>query len=80
MRSGFLPRLIGVMLMLGSVFYVMGFVGRVFNFSYSASLIARIVGVASGIPGFLGGELAICLWLLIVGVRDPGARERPFAS
>jgi hypothetical protein len=80
MRSGFLPRAIGGMLMLGSVFYVMGFIGPVFSSSYPATLIARIVGIASGIPGLLGGELAICLWLLIVGVRDPGATKRPLGS
>jgi uncharacterized protein DUF4386 len=77
MRSGFLPRVIGMMLMLGSVMYVMGFIGPVFSSSYPATLVARIVGIASGIPGLLGGELAICLWLLIVGVRDPGVTERP---
>lgn len=77
-RSGFLPRAIGVMLMLGSVLYVMGFIGPVFSSSYPATLAARIIGIASGIPGFIGGELAICLWLLIVGVRDPGATEEPF--
>jgi hypothetical protein len=80
MRSGFLPRAIGVMLMLGSVFYVMGFIGPVFSSSYPATLVARIVGIASGIPGLLGGEVAICLWLLIVGVRDQRATERPLGS
>jgi hypothetical protein len=80
MRSSFLPRAIGAMLMLGSVFYVVGFIGPVFSSSYPAILAARIVGIVSGIPGFLGGELAICLWLLIVGVRHPGATARPLAS
>jgi len=80
MRSGFLPRAIGAMLMLGSVFYVVGFIGPVFSSSYPATLVARIVGIGSGIPGFLGGELAICLWLLIVGVRHPGATARPLPS
>jgi hypothetical protein len=70
MRSGFLPRAIGVMLMLGSALYVMAFIGPVFSSNYPASLVARIVGIVSGIPGLLGGELAICLWLLIVGVRS----------
>jgi hypothetical protein len=70
MRSGFLPRAIGLMLMLGSVLYVMGFIGPVFSSSYPSTLVARIVGITSGIPGLFGGELAICLWLLIVGVRS----------
>lgn len=80
MRCGFLPRAIGVMLMLGSVMYVMGFIGPVISSSYPATRVAGIVGIASGIPGLLGGELAICLWLLIVGVHDSGAIERPLRS
>src|SRR5215831_5823086 len=80
MRSRFLPRAIGVMLMLGSVLYVMGFIGPVFSSSYPATRVVGIVGIASGIPGLLGGELAICLWLLIVGVHDSGAIERPLRS
>jgi hypothetical protein len=75
-RSGFLPRAIGVLLMLGSAFYVMAFAGPVFDPRYAETLVARIVGIASGIPGILG-ELATCLWLLIVGVRDQGATGKP---
>jgi hypothetical protein len=51
MRSGFLPRGIGVMLMLGSVMYVMGFIGPVISSSYPATRVAGILGIASGIPG-----------------------------
>jgi hypothetical protein len=46
----------------------MGFIGPAFSSSYPATLVARFVGMASGIPGLLGGEFAVCLWLLIVGV------------
>ena len=80
MRSGFLPRAIGVMLMLGSVMYVMGFIGPVISSSYPATRVAGIVNIASGILFLLGGELTICLWLLIVGVHDSGAIERPLRS
>ena len=49
-RSGFVPRVLGILLIVGSVFYVLTFVGTVFDTSYENSLFARIVGIVSGIP------------------------------
>jgi hypothetical protein len=69
-RSGFLPRVIGVLLIAGSLFYVTSFVGSVFDPHYEATLVARVIGIASGAPAILG-ELTACLWLLIMGVRAP---------
>lgn len=40
--------------MLGSPLYVMAFVGPVFDPGYADTLVARIVGIASGIPEILG--------------------------
>jgi hypothetical protein len=65
-RSGFVPRALGVLLMLGSFFYVSTFVGTVFDLNYANTLFARVVGISTGIPGVLG-ELGTALWLLIVG-------------
>ena len=40
--------------MLGGFFYVSTFVGTVFNPAYDTTLVARIVGIVSGIPGQVG--------------------------
>ena len=69
LRSGIMPRVIGILLMLGSVFYVASFVGTIFDPGYASTLTARIIGFASGLPSTVGGELAACLWLLIAGAR-----------
>lgn len=68
-RSGFAPRALGVLLMLGGLWYVSIFVGTVFDPAYESTLFARIVGIVSGIPGQFG-ELGTALWLLIMGARE----------
>ena len=68
-RSGFAPRVFGVLLMLGGLWYVSIFVGTVFDPAYESTLFARIVGIVSGIPGQFG-ELGTALWLLIMGARE----------
>ncbi len=61
MRSGFLPRTLGVFLILGGL----GYVTQVFW---------QILQPATGFPSFVLlpaaiGEIGICLWLLVVGPR-----------
>jgi hypothetical protein len=61
-KSGFLPRIFGVLLMLGCFGYIVRFFG--------ALLFPDIA-----IPGFVSkpgafGEIGICLWLLIMGTKD----------
>ena len=68
-RSGFAPRILYVMLMLGGVFYVLGFAGPVFNADYENTVFGRIVGISCGIPGVIG-ELGTGLWLLFRGARQ----------
>jgi len=65
-RSGFLPKFLGIMLMLGCLGYLIDFVGYLLFEGYAKTLFATIVGIPSSI-----GELGICLWLLIVGVKTP---------
>jgi Domain of unknown function (DUF4386) len=77
-RSGFVPRVLGILLIVGSVFYVLTFVGTVFDTSYENSPFARIVGIVSGIPSVIG-ELGTALWLLIMGVRERKTAARPAA-
>jgi hypothetical protein len=64
LRSRFLPRTVGVLLLSGSVFYVLAFVGTVMNPQYGSTRVAQVVGVVSGVPAILG-ELGACIWLLM---------------
>jgi len=66
-RYQLMPRIVGVLLVVGSVFYVLGFAGPVLDPHFATSLTGRVIGFSSGIPAVIG-ELAACLWLLIKGV------------
>lgn len=77
-RSSFVPKVLGVLLILGGFFYVFAFGGAVLNPAYDTTLFARIVGIISGIPD-LTGELGLGLWLLIMGARDRKTAVRPDA-
>jgi len=68
-RSGFAPRILYVLLVLGGFFYVLGFGAPVFNAGYENTVFGRIVGISCGIPGVIG-ELGTGLWLLIRGTRQ----------
>jgi uncharacterized membrane protein len=61
-RSGFIPRLLGVLLLIAGLGYVTGFFGPLLLPQYS-SLIDQITMVLAF------GELPIVLWLLIWGAR-----------
>ncbi|MGI9552554.1 MAG: DUF4386 domain-containing protein [Aurantibacter sp.] len=65
-KSGFLPKFLGIMLMLGCFGYLIDFIGYFLFEGYGKTLFATIVGIPSSI-----GELGICLWLLIVGIKAP---------
>ncbi|MGH6781822.1 MAG: DUF4386 domain-containing protein [Sphingomonadaceae bacterium] len=64
-RSGILPRIFGILLMMGCFGYLIDFTGRVLFPGYVEVAIARFVTL----PGTLG-EIGICLWLLIMGARE----------
>ena len=61
-KSNFLPKVLGVFLIVGCFGYIAEFVAR---FLFSMAEIPWYVGLPSII-----GEFGICLWLLIFGVRD----------
>lgn len=63
-KSGFLPRILGILLMLGCFGYLFDFFARALFSGYSET-VATIVGLPASL-----GEIGICLWLLIVGVRE----------
>ena len=68
MKSGFLPRFLGIWLIAGGIGYVaISFTG--FLFPEYEDMVSKVV-----FPGMLG-ELAIMLWLLI-----KGAKEQPLAA
>jgi len=72
MRSGLLPRTLGIALISGCIFYVATFVGTVFEPEYGTTVVGRMVGVVSGVPGFIG-EVGTIFWLLIRGARRGSA-------
>ncbi len=63
-KSGFLPKLLGVLLMVGCFGYLVNFTGNTLIKSYSEMGIAQYISLPASI-----GEIGICLWLLIIGVR-----------
>ena len=68
-KSGSLPRILGILLMLGCFGYLIDFLGTVLSVDYPGSTLARFVRI----PGS-SGELGTCLWLLIVGGSLPRRR------
>jgi Domain of unknown function (DUF4386) len=63
-KSSYLPKILGVLLMIGCVGYLVQF-------------FVVILAPNFDMPGFVGlpgsiGEIGTCLWLLIMGVKDPG--------
>lgn len=69
-KSGFLPKILGILLMLGCAGYLINFLGD-FLFSGYASLgIARFVSLPASL-----GEIGICLWLLAMGARKNFSKQ-----
>lgn len=65
-KSGFLPRVLGVLLMMGCFGYLIDFFGRALFPGYAEAIIARFVTLPASV-----GEIGTCLWLLTMGARDP---------
>jgi hypothetical protein len=63
-KSNFLPKILGIFLMVGCFGYLIEFVTR---FLFSVTEIPWYVSLPSSI-----GEFGICLWLLIFGVKKEG--------
>ena len=64
-KSGFLPRILGICLMAGCFGYLTNFIGGFLFQNYAGLGIARFVTLPASI-----GEIGICLWLLIIGIKD----------
>ncbi len=63
-RSGFLPRVLGVLLMLGCVGYLINTLGDFLYPGYAEWGIARFVSLPASL-----GEVGTCIWLLVMGAR-----------
>jgi hypothetical protein len=61
-KSNFVPKILGVFLMIGCFGYIIEFVAR---FLFSLTEIPWYVSMPSSL-----GEFGICLWLLIVGINQ----------
>ena len=67
-KSGFLPKFLGIFLMVGCFGYLTNFVGGFLFQNYADLGIARFVSLPASI-----GEIGICLWLLIIGTTHKRA-------
>jgi hypothetical protein len=64
-KSGAIPRILGIFLILGCIGYVAHFFLDFFLPSYRTTAFAEYIHTPSAI-----GELGTCLWLLIMGAKD----------
>lgn len=71
-KSGFIPRVLGILLMLGCFGYLINITGRMLFPDYSESVMASLVSLPSAL-----GEIGTCLWLLIAGVRERKSAATP---
>ena len=64
-KSNFLPKIFGILLMVGCLGYVINFFGRTLLPNYSELGISSYISLPASI-----GEIGICLWFLIVGAKN----------
>ena len=64
-KSGFLPKVLGLLLMLGCFGYLINFFGYALLHGYAKIGISSYISLPASI-----GEIGTCLWLLIIGAKD----------
>ncbi|OBX19319.1 hypothetical protein A9996_18865, partial [Gelidibacter algens] len=64
-KSGFIPKIFGIFLMLGCFSYLINFIGNTLFVNYPSLGIASYIQIPASI-----GEIGICLWLLIIGTKQ----------
>lgn len=69
-KSGFLPKLLGILLMAGCFGYLITFFGGLLYPDFNSTLISDIIGYPAPL-----GEFGICLWLLIMGTNKLNFRK-----
>lgn len=70
LKSGFLPKLLGLLLMLGCLGYMTDVFGALLVPHYSDLPISNYMLLPAA-----AGEIGTCLWLLLVGVRHPASSQ-----
>ncbi len=63
-KSGFLPKLLGILLMMGCFGYLITFFSAFLYSNFHKTIFSTIVGIPASV-----GEIGICLWLLIMGTN-----------
>lgn len=70
-KSGFLPKVLGILLMAGCFGYLITFFGGFLSPNFHKTAVSTIVGLPASI-----GEIGICLWLLIMGTNTLNFRKK----
>jgi Domain of unknown function (DUF4386) len=73
-RSGFLPRILGVLMMVAGFCYLVNSCASFLTPRFAAQLLPYIL-----VPSAVG-ELALCLWLLVVGVDVENWSRQAYAA
>ncbi len=63
-KSSFLPKILGILLMLGCLGYLINFLGYFLIANYSEMGISSYIKLPASL-----GEIGTCLWLLIIGTK-----------
>ena len=74
-RSGFLPKFLGVFLILGCFGYLVNAVGETLLPNYGESVISSYITLPASM-----GEIGTCLWLLIMGIKDESVFDKIIAK
>ncbi len=69
-RSGFLPRILGLFLMIGCFGYLLNFICRTLMVDFGATAVSGYVTMPAAF-----GEIGTCLWLLIRGIRSDSLQD-----
>ncbi len=64
-KSGFFPKILGILLMLGCFGYLINYFGNTLSNNYGTIGISPYLGLLPAI-----GEIGTCLWLLFVGAKE----------
>lgn len=64
-KSGFLPKILGVLLIAGCFGYLINTFGETIIQGYNHYSISKFIAIPASL-----GEIGICLWLLIFGVKN----------
>ena len=64
-KSGLIPKILGLFLMLGCIGYLIDFFGRVLMPDFGDLALASYITIPASI-----GEIGTCLWLLIMGAKE----------